>query len=49
MDDETVKDIKRTLKDAIETGDWKCVEEVIEIIDDYDGTYDNELSLEDEN
>lgn len=45
MDEELLHDIKRCLKDALENEDWNCVEEAIEVINDYDGTYSDD-SLE---
>ena len=47
MDEETLQDIKRCLIDALENEDWNCVEEAIDIINDIDGTYDEE-SLDDQ-
>jgi hypothetical protein len=35
MDYTFVNDLKRTLEDAIEYEDWKCIEEALEIINDY--------------
>jgi|DEB0MinimDraft_6_1074348.scaffolds.fasta_scaffold564062_1 hypothetical protein len=35
MDENIIHDIKRTLEDALECEDWKCVEEALELINDY--------------
>jgi len=35
MDDNFLHDLKRTLTDALECEDWKCVEEALELIEEY--------------
>ena len=44
MDEELIFDIRRSLEDALECEDWKCVEDALDMIKEYHG----EFNIEDE-